>query len=99
MALLTILLGTSPILYANRSQPSILSRAISLQAVKLLRPAGSTYVVAIFPAMSTRLVQRSSEAKRKEIHVRFQKLASVPDGPATPFVHKAALRMDSASIH
>ena len=78
--------------------PGILSRAISLQAVKLLRPAGSTYVVAIFLAMSARLVQRSSEAWWKEVHIRFQKLASVLAGPAPPFVLKVALRMDSASI-
>jgi hypothetical protein len=59
MALHTILLDTS--LMPIGLTPGFLSKAISLQAVKLARPSGSTYVEAIFLATSARLEQRSSQ--------------------------------------
>ena len=88
MALLMILLDVSPTPIGLI--PGHLSRAIKRLAVSGASPSGSTYVVHSFLATKAKLLHRSTEAVWNEVQSRLQPVASMPEGPAEPWVCRAA---------
>ena len=78
--------------------PGFLSRAMSLQARRGWREAGSTSEEQSLRATRAREWQRLSEADWKAVQNLFQEWASTPEGPAAPKVLIAAALMRLASI-
>ena len=76
--------------------PGHLSRAISLQAIRAVRPFGSTNSVLSLLARSARELHRSCEADLKDVQSLLQLCASIPEGPVAPVVQRAAERMELA---
>ena len=78
--------------------PGHLSRAMSRQATSAANPLGFKKLEHIRLATEAMASHRSLDACLNEVHMRFHAAASSPEGPATPSILRAVLRMSGPSI-